>query len=159
MEVFLKLALLSTVILPILPDQGYGLGAALNPYQIWWAVVLVAGLSFFGYAAIRLGGASLGLLMTGLFGGLASSTSTTLALSRLVRVETDLVSHAAAGVVIAGSVTFLRILMLVAVFQSSLVVPLAIPMSVMAGFGLAGAGFADGHTCLSARHPGSSRDR
>ncbi|TQE98586.1 MAG: MgtC/SapB family protein [Spiribacter salinus] len=141
LEAFLKLGLLSIVILPILPDQGYGPGAALNPYQIWWAVVLVAGLSFFGYAAIRLGGASLGLLMTGLFGGLASSTSTTLALSRLVRVETDLVSHAAAGVVIAGSVTFLRILMLVAVFQSSLVVPLAIPMSVMAGFGLAGAGF------------------
>ncbi|MCZ0813042.1 MAG: MgtC/SapB family protein [Pseudomonadota bacterium] len=140
LEAVLKLGLLSVVILPILPDQGYGPGAALNPYQIWWAVVLVAGLSFFGYAAIRLGGASLGLLVTGLFGGLASSTTTTLALSRLVRAETELIRHAAAGVVIAGSVTFLRILMLVAVFQPSLLAPLTIPMGVMAGFGLAGAG-------------------
>lgn len=140
LEAVLKLGLLSVVILPLLPNQGYGPGEALNPYQIWWAVVLVAGLSFFGYAAIRLGGASLGPLVTGLFGGLASSTSTTLALSRLVRLQTDLVQHAAAGVVIAGSVTFLRILVLVAVFQPSLVAPLAIPMGVMAGFGLAGAG-------------------
>ena len=140
LEAVLKLGLLSVVILPLLPNQGYGPGAALNPYQIWWAVVLVAGLSFFGYAAIRLGGANLGPLVTGLFGGLASSTSTTLALSRLVRLQTDLVQHAAAGVVIAGSVTFLRILVLVAVFEPSLVAPLAIPMGVMAGFGLAGAG-------------------
>ncbi|MCL1627122.1 MULTISPECIES: MgtC/SapB family protein [Roseinatronobacter] len=139
LEAVLKLGLLSVVILPLLPNQGYGPGAALNPYQIWWAVVLVAGLSFFGYAAIRLGGASLGPLVTGLFGGLASSTSTTLALSRLVRLQTDLVQHAAAGIVIAGSVTFLRILVLVAVFQPSLVAPLAIPMGVMAGFGFAGA--------------------
>ena len=72
LEAFLKLGLLSIVILPILPDQGYGPGTALNPYQIWWAVVLVAGLSFFEHAAIRLGGASLCLLMTGLFGGLPS---------------------------------------------------------------------------------------
>ena len=85
LEAILKLALISVVILPLLPDQGYGPGATLNPYQLWWAVVIVAGLSFFGYAAIRLGGASLGILVTGLFGGLASSTSTTLALSRLVR--------------------------------------------------------------------------
>ena len=139
LEAILKLALISVVILPLLPDQGYGPGAVLNPYQLWWAVVIVAGLSFFGYAAIRLGGASLGILVTGLFGGLASSTSTTLALSRLVRAQSTLAPPAAAGIVIAGSVTFLRILVLVAVFQPALIAPLVLPMGVMAGVGLVGA--------------------
>lgn len=139
LEALLKLALISVVILPLLPDQGYGPGSTLNPYQVWWAVVVVAGLSFFGYAAIRLGGAQLGILMTGLFGGLASSTSTTLALARLARAQGVLAPLAAAGIVIAGSVTFLRILVLVAIFQPSLFVSLALPMGVMAGVGFTGA--------------------
>jgi uncharacterized membrane protein (DUF4010 family) len=139
LEALLKLALISLVILPLLPDQGYGPGAALNPYEIWWAVVIVAGLSFVGYAAIRLGGADLGILLTGLFGGLASSTSTTVALSRLARTQAGLGAVAASGAVVAGSVTFLRILALVAVFQPSLIAPLAMPMGVMAAFGLGGA--------------------
>jgi uncharacterized membrane protein (DUF4010 family) len=139
LDALLKLALISVVILPLVPDHGYGPGATINPYELWWAVVVVAGLSFFGYVAIRLGGASLGILLTGFFGGLASSTSTTLALARLVRAHASLAPLAAAGVVIAGSVVFLRILILVAIFQPSLIVPLAPPMSVMALVGLAGA--------------------
>lgn len=139
LDALLKLALISVVILPVLPNQGYGPGGALNPYELWWAVVIVAGLSFFGYVAIRLGGADLGLPLTGLFGGLASSTSTTLALARIVRGSPALAPLAAAGVVIAGSVTFLRILALVAIFEPRLVWPLAWPMGAMAATGLAGA--------------------
>jgi uncharacterized membrane protein (DUF4010 family) len=139
LEALLKLALISVVMLPLLPDQGYGPGSALNPYQIWWAVVVVVGLSFFGYAAIRLGGADLGILLTGLFGGLASSTLTTVALARLARAQADLAPVAASGVVVTGSVTFLRVLALVAVFQPSLIAPLILPMGVMAVLGLGGA--------------------
>lgn len=139
LEALLKLALISIVILPLLPDQGYGPGVSLNPFKIWWAVVIVAGLSFVGYAAIRLGGADLGILLTGLFGGLASSTSTTVALSRLARTQSGLGPVAASGAVVAGSVTFLRILALAAIFQPSLIAPLALPMGVMAVTGLGGA--------------------
>jgi len=59
---------------------------------------------------------------------------------RLVRAQGSLAPLAAAGIVIAGSVTFLRILVLVAVFEPSLLAPLAMPMGFMAGVGLAGAG-------------------
>jgi uncharacterized membrane protein (DUF4010 family) len=135
----LKLALISVVILPLLPDRGFGPGGTLNPYEIWWAVVVVAGLSFFGYVAIRLGGAHVGILLTGLFGGLASSTSTTLALSRLARAQPALARLVAAAVVVAGAVTFLRILVLAAIFQPALIAPLALPMGVMAAAGFAGA--------------------
>lgn len=139
LDALLKLALISVVVLPVLPNQGYGPGGALNPHELWWAVVIVAGLSFFGYVAVRLGGADLGLPLTGLFGGFASSTSTTLALARMVRARPALAPLAAAGVVIAGSVTFLRILALVAIFEPRLVGPLAWPMGAMAASGLAGA--------------------
>ena len=151
LEALLRLALISVGILPLLPDQGYGPGAALNPYEIWWAVVIVAGLSFVGYAAIRLGGADLGVLLTGLFGGLASSTSTTVALSRLARAQGGLARVAASGAVVAGSVTFLRVLVLAAIFEPALVAPLAVPMGVMAVTGLGGAAI------LSVRDGGKDR--
>jgi len=139
LDAVLKLALISVVILPVLPDRGFGPGGVLNPSELWWAVVIVAGLSFFGYLAIRLGGAGLGIPLTGLFGGLASSTSTTLALARLVQARAALAPLAAAGVVIAGSVAFLRVLVLVAIFEPALLPPLALPMTGMAVVGLAGA--------------------
>lgn len=139
LEAVFKLALISAVILPLLPDEAYGPGAVLNPYELWWAVVIVAGLSFIGYGAIRLAGAKAGILATGLFGGLASSTSTTLALARFVRQNDALAALGAAGIIVSGSVTFLRIIALVAVFESSLITPLAVPMGVMAATGLIGA--------------------
>lgn len=134
-----KLVLISVVILPLLPNESYGPGAVLNPYELWWAVVIVAGLSFIGYVATRIAGAKAGVLATGLFGGFASSTSTTLALARFVRKNDTLTGLAAVGIVLSGSVTFLRILTLVAVFEPRLIVPLAVPMGVMAATGLTGA--------------------
>lgn len=139
LDALLKLALISVVVLPLLPDRGYGPGEVLNPYQLWWAVVIVAALSFVGYLALRIAGARLGILATGLFGGLASSTSTTLALARLVKAQGAPAALAAAGIVLAGSVTFLRIIALAAVFETSLVPPLALTMAAMAATGLAGA--------------------
>jgi uncharacterized membrane protein (DUF4010 family) len=136
LDSLLKLALISVVVLPILPNAGYGPGATLNPYEIWWAVVIVAGLSFLGYLAIRLGGTDLGVLLTGLFGGLASSTSTTLALARLLKHRPEAAPIGAAGIVIAGSVTFLRVLLLVAIFQPSILALLTRPMIAMSAVGV-----------------------
>lgn len=61
----LKLLLISVVLLPILPDRGYGPWQALNPYQIWWMVVLIAGISVAGYFAIKLAGARKGAVIAG----------------------------------------------------------------------------------------------
>ncbi|MGH8566409.1 MAG: MgtC/SapB family protein [Gammaproteobacteria bacterium] len=86
----LKLLLISVVLLPILPDQGYGPWQALNPYQIWWMVVLIAGISFAGYFAIKLAGAPQGRGDRGLVRpGVASSTALTLHFSRMARREPD----------------------------------------------------------------------
>ena len=70
-------------VLPYLPNAGLGPYGALNPYQLWWAVILIAGLSLAGHFAMRFTGAQRGILWTGLLGGLASSTAATLALAAL----------------------------------------------------------------------------
>ena len=85
----LQFGVLSLVILPILPDREYGPYDALNPHQIWLMVVLIAGVSLAGYAALQLAGARYGAAFVGVFGGLASSTATTLVYARKARDIAD----------------------------------------------------------------------
>jgi uncharacterized membrane protein (DUF4010 family) len=81
----IELLLIAVVVLPLLPDAGYGPAGAFNPYQVRWAVVLISGLSFAGYVAVKLAGPARGILLIGLFGALASSTATTMTLSRMAK--------------------------------------------------------------------------
>lgn len=106
----LQLLVLSVVILPYLPDRGYGPYAALNPYVLWWAVVLISSLSLLGHLAMRMTGTRRGILWTGLLGGLASSTATTLTLARVVRDQPTTLTPAMAGMTAASGVMYLRML-------------------------------------------------
>lgn len=126
----LQLLLISVVLLPVLPDRGYGPWHALNPYQIWWMVVLVAAISFAGYCAIKIGGARKGAVFTGLFGGLASSTALTLHFSRLARLNRALAPMLATGVLIACGTMFLRMLLVASVLNHQLF-PLLWPPAVL----------------------------
>ncbi|MEO8558332.1 MAG: DUF4010 domain-containing protein [Rhodospirillales bacterium] len=141
----LELLLISAVILPVLPDRAFGPFEALNPYRIWLMVVLVAGVSFVGYVAIRLFGARRGPLLTGLFGGLVSSTAVTLALSRLARQPGADPSALAAGAAIASSIMFWRSLLIVFIVNPALAGELALPLLAAGAIGgvvsLAVAGF------------------
>jgi len=60
----LQFLLVSVVFLPLLPNRGFGPWQALNPWEIWWMVVLISGLSLLGYFATRIGGARQGILAT-----------------------------------------------------------------------------------------------
>jgi len=124
----IKLLLMSVVLLPVLPDRGYGPWQALNPYRIWWMVVLIAGINFTGYMAIKLAGARRGVLLTGLFGGLASSTATTIGLARLAKGTTTLNRLAAAGIIIAATTMLPRMLLVAAVVAPPLALRLAGPL-------------------------------
>jgi uncharacterized membrane protein (DUF4010 family) len=104
---------LSLVVLPILPDENFGPYAALNPYQIWWMVVLISGLSLAGYAALRIAGPSRGALLTGVFGGVASSTATTLAFSRHARANPILLDLSGVVILTANWVVLLRLTVLI----------------------------------------------
>lgn len=137
----LQLLLISAVLLPALPDRGFGPWQALNPHRIWLMVVLITGISFAGYVAVRLVGSRGGSILTGLVGGLASSTAVTLSLARLARGQTDPSSPAAraqaAGAALACCVMFLRMLVVLAAINRDLMVALAPTFSAAALGGIA----------------------
>ncbi len=128
----LKLLLISVVLLPILPDQGYGPWQALNPYEIWWMVVLVATISFVGYFAIKIGGARKGAVFTGMFGGLASSTALTLHFSRVSRTQSAAAPMLAIGILLACGTMFPRMILVATLINVQLLRPLLAPALIMA---------------------------
>jgi uncharacterized membrane protein (DUF4010 family) len=128
----LQLLVISLVLLPVLPDRGFGPGAVLNPFKIWLMVVLISGLSFIGYIACKLAGPRLGLVIVGLLGGLASSTAVTLSFSRLARRSPEIGTVLVGGIAMASVVMFLRVLVLVQIFQPGLLIRLAPSTLVMA---------------------------
>jgi uncharacterized membrane protein (DUF4010 family) len=121
----LQFGVLSLVILPILPNQSYGPYLALNPHHIWWMVVLVSGVSLAGYTALRLIGTHHGATLLGLFGGLVSSTATTVIFSRHARQNASLVPIARIIVLLASMVTIVRLNFVAALLAPSLWLPLA----------------------------------
>jgi len=139
LDAVVKLLLTSVVLLPVLPNRGFGPEEILNPYQIWWMVVLIAAISFAGYIAMKLFGARAAALMIGVFGGLASSTAVTLAFARMASKERSLAGMLAGGAVISAAVTFLRILVVVAIFNTSMVAELALTLGLMAATGFVAA--------------------
>ena len=122
----LQFAVLSLVVLPILPSQDYGPYGALNPRQIWWMVVLISGLALAGYLALRLIGARHGAALLGIFGGLASSTATTMMFSRHARAQVHLVRMAAIVILIANLMVMIRLGVVAGVVAPTLVGQIAV---------------------------------
>ncbi len=122
----LQFAVLSLVILPILPSQDYGPYNALNPRQIWWMVVLISGLALAGYLALRIVGARHGAALLGIFGGLASSTATTMMFSRHARELGHLVRMAAIVILIANVMVMIRLGIVSSVVAPALITQIAI---------------------------------
>lgn len=116
----LQLLVLSVVVLPYLPNVGLGPFAALNPYQLWWAVILISGLSLAGHFAMRFSGSQRGILWTGLLGGLASSTAATLALSRYARQQPLMANAVISGTLAACGVMFFRMAVLIGFIEPAL---------------------------------------
>ncbi|MDY0007479.1 MAG: MgtC/SapB family protein, partial [Spongiibacteraceae bacterium] len=119
-----KLLLISAVVLPLLPNREFGPGGALNPYTIWWMVVLIASISFIGYFAVRVAGTEKGILLTSLFAGLSASTALTLHYARQSRTAEALSPLLAAGILLACGTMFGRILLYCALFNPALLAPL-----------------------------------
>jgi uncharacterized membrane protein (DUF4010 family) len=126
----------SFVVLPLLPDEPVDPWGAIVPFDLWLLVVLISGLSFAGYVAVKLLGEGAGLLLTGVFGGLASSTATTLSLSRQAgQVPPD---SLAAAVLASWTVMAGRVLVLVAITAPVLLPSAAWPVGALGiGFGVA----------------------
>ena len=131
-----KFAAVSLVILPLVPDASLGPWGVWNPRTIWWLVVLISGISFIGYVAVKWIGPRRGMGLSGLLGGLASSTAVTLSFSRLSRLSRDqpaLGNVVAVGVIAASAVSAPRLLVLIGVVQPSMVAAAAVPLAIFFG--------------------------
>ncbi len=98
----LQLLLLAAVVLPLLPDRDLGPWQSLNPRSIGILVLLIAGISYVGYFAISYLGDRVGLIVSGILGGLASSTALTIAFSRMARPGEKRVPLLAAGIALSA---------------------------------------------------------
>ncbi len=106
----LQFALITFIILPVLPNATYGPFDVLNPYRIWLMVVLVVGISLAGFIAFRVLGKTGGTLAAGLIGGLVSSTATTVSYARRFRGVGEGHGPVIAILILATMVMYVRVL-------------------------------------------------
>lgn len=132
LQAALQLLLISLVMLPVLPDQGYGPWQVLNPYEIWLMVVLIAGISFIGYVAMKWGGADKGIILTALSAGMVSSTALTLHFSRLSRQQPELSNRLSVGILLACGTMFPRVLLVASLINPVIFSQLWLPVTAMA---------------------------
>ena len=128
----LQFVAISGVILPLVPNRDMGPFGGFNPFSTWLMVVLISGLGFAGYLAIRIVGARAGILLTGILGGLASSTASTLAFSRRSREEPAASDHYALAVVAACTVMLPRVLFATGLINRGFATTLIVPFALMA---------------------------
>jgi uncharacterized membrane protein (DUF4010 family) len=136
----LRLLIATFIVLPLLPDRTIDPWQALNPRELWLLVVLISALSMVGYIATRWLGPGRGTVITGLAGGLVSSTAATLAFSRQSSESSDLhrAHLLAIGTVLAWTVMFARVIVISSAVYPAMLRELAAPMTIMGLAGLAG---------------------
>ena len=131
LETLGKMVLLSAVILPLLPNEKVIPYLPLSPYKIWLAVVVISAISYGGYLAQRYFFPNKGLFLTGIIGGTYSSTATTVVLAKKAR---NVEEHAliTSSIIAATSMMYLRLIVVVAVFNFSIAKSVALPLGIFA---------------------------
>ncbi len=134
----LQFAVITAIVLPVLPNKTFGPPPidVLNPYQVWEMVVFISGINFLGYILIKIVGPRRGLGISGILGGLASSTATTMSFSQRSKTQAGLDKPFAVAIITGWVIMFVRIIVEVAVVNHELL-PLVWPAMVsMGGAGL-----------------------
>lgn len=126
-----NLVLLALVILPVLPNRGYGPYGVLNPFEIWLMVVLIVGISVGGYIAYKFLGARAGTLLGGVLGGLISSTAATVSYARRTRHAAEAVGLATFIILTASTIVFGRVIFEIALVAPELLLAIAPPLIVV----------------------------
>lgn len=129
----LKFLVIILIILPMLPNRALDPYGAFNPYKVMFLVILISGISFVGYFLTKFLGAERGLGLTGLFGGLTSSTAVTAAMASQAKLTPHLITPCTFATIIANATMFCRVLVVVAILDWTLVTRLALSVGTMTG--------------------------
>ncbi len=133
----LKFLAVVFVVLPLVPDQGLGPFGFFNPRKVWMLVILISGISYAGYVAVRVYGGEKGLTLSSLLGGMVSTTAVTLALAGRARENPLLSRFCALTGTMTGAVQFPRLLFVIWLVDDSLGARLLVPLATMTLVGLA----------------------
>jgi uncharacterized membrane protein (DUF4010 family) len=125
----LKFLVIAFVVLPLLPSRNLGPYGVVNPWRIWLIVVMVTGISWVGYVAVRALGPRRGLIATGFASGFVSATATTVSMARAAR-DPETRDAAVAGAQGASVTTFLQLEAIAAVASPHLALWLAAPCAL-----------------------------
>ena len=128
--------ILTGIILPLLPNEPVTTLTSITPYQAWLALVVISALSYVSYLAQRYWKAAADGLWMAALGGLYSSTATTVVLARQAKAGSLTRRQAQAGITLATAIMYLRLLVIVAVFNRPLALTLAIPLCALALAGM-----------------------
>jgi uncharacterized membrane protein (DUF4010 family) len=148
----LVLLAMTFILLPLLPHRTVDPWDALNPYEIWLMTIMIAFISFVGYVAVKLAGDKQGVAITGIAGGLASSTAVTLTLAKVAGENPGQARLLAAGVLFASAVMAGRVLAIAGVINAGLLATIVPPI------GAVGAVLALGAVTLMLRGAHDGRD-
>jgi uncharacterized membrane protein (DUF4010 family) len=130
-----RFAVMALVVLPLLPEGPYGPFGGIRPRELWALVLFFSGLSFAGHVARRLVGPGHGYILTGLLGGLVSSTNVTFTFARTSRSHPMLERSLAFGAVAANAMLYPRVLVATTILNPAVVAPLVwylVPPAVVA---------------------------
>jgi uncharacterized membrane protein (DUF4010 family) len=150
----LRLLVATFIVLPLLPNRTLDPWGALNPYSLWLLVLLISSLSLIGYVGSRWLGAERGIVLTGLTGGLVSSTAVTLAFARQSREDTRTATGLtlACGLLLAWCIMFGRVIVEVLVVNRALVGRVLIPFATMGAATAIAAGVLFRRSMTAERH-------
>ena len=127
-----KFAVITLMVLPFLPNRAFGPAGleVLNPHTIWLFVVFISGIGFVSYVLIKIIGPGKGIWLTGLFGGLASSTALTLNMAARSRDNESYAGDFTMSIVLSWAVMFARLYLICIFLNPALAGPLALPLLV-----------------------------
>jgi uncharacterized membrane protein (DUF4010 family) len=131
LRAIMQFVLITCIVLPVLPNRTFDPLNVLNPFKTWLIVVFIVGLSLSGYIIYKFFGRGAGIILGGILGGAISSTATTLGYSRQVRRDPAAMRAVAVVIMIATTVSFLRVLLAVAVVSRDFLATVALPVSLL----------------------------
>jgi uncharacterized membrane protein (DUF4010 family) len=132
-----KFLVLTGLVLPLLPDHPVTTLTDITPHQVWLAVLAVCTVSYASYLLQRYVAPAGAGLWVALLGGFYSSTATTVVLARRARAEPSTLRQAQTGIILATSVMYLRLLIIIAIFSWPLALGLGPALLALSAFGLA----------------------
>lgn len=136
----LLLLAMTFILLPLLPDRTIDPWGTINPFELWLLTVMIAAISFAGYIAIKTVGDRHGIMMTGVAGGLASSTAVTVTFAELAKAHPEKRDPLVAGALLSSATMAARVLGVIAAVGASLLPQVAVPIG-LGGLTLLGMAF------------------